>query len=105
MTLRIDSHQHFWRPARGDYRWLRADVPAIAPLVRDFLPQDLAPILAIALPRGSEADRGAGIRGVELARGSGRRPPTSECGIHEHEGQGPESWNDPPEPRDGSRPS
>ena len=46
MTLRIDSHQHFWRPARGDYRWLRADVPAIAPLVRDFLPQDLAPILA-----------------------------------------------------------
>jgi L-fuconolactonase len=46
MTLRIDSHQHFWRPARGDYRWLRADVPALASLVRDFLPEDLAPILA-----------------------------------------------------------
>ncbi|WP_307704214.1 amidohydrolase family protein [Variovorax paradoxus] len=45
MTTRIDSHQHFWRPARGDYTWLRADVPALAPLVRDFLPADLAPLL------------------------------------------------------------
>ncbi|MBT2336254.1 amidohydrolase family protein [Variovorax paradoxus] len=46
MTIRIDSHQHFWRPARGDYAWLRADVPALAPLVRNFLPEDLAPLLA-----------------------------------------------------------
>lgn len=45
MMARIDSHQHFWRPARGDYLWLRADVPAIAPLVRDFLPEHLAPLL------------------------------------------------------------
>ncbi|MDH6169809.1 L-fuconolactonase [Variovorax boronicumulans] len=45
MTQRIDSHQHFWRPARGDYAWLRADVPALAPLVRDFLPEHLAPLL------------------------------------------------------------
>ena len=44
-TLRIDSHQHFWRPARGDYAWLRADVPALAPLRRDFLPEELAPLL------------------------------------------------------------
>lgn len=43
--LRVDSHQHFWRPARGDYGWLRADVPALAPLHRDFLPDDLAPLL------------------------------------------------------------
>lgn len=42
---RIDSHQHFWRPARGDYTWLRVDQPALAPLVRDFLPGDLEPIL------------------------------------------------------------
>jgi len=46
MIQRIDSHQHFWRPARGDYRWLRADEPALAPLLRDFLPDDLAPLLA-----------------------------------------------------------
>ena len=45
MIQRIDSHQHFWRPARGDYTWLRADVPALAPLVRDFLPEHLAPAL------------------------------------------------------------
>ncbi|MDM0041357.1 amidohydrolase family protein [Variovorax sp. J22G21] len=45
MIRRIDSHQHFWRPARGDYAWLRADVPALAPLVRDFLPEHLAPTL------------------------------------------------------------
>lgn len=43
---RIDSHQHFWRPSRGDYGWLRADVPALAPLVRDFLPEHLVPLLA-----------------------------------------------------------
>jgi L-fuconolactonase len=42
---RTDSHQHFWRPSRGDYTWLRADVPALAPLVRDFLPPDLKPLM------------------------------------------------------------
>lgn len=35
----IDSHQHFWRVARGDYGWMGDHV---APLVRDFLPADLA---------------------------------------------------------------
>ncbi|XAH22608.1 amidohydrolase family protein [Xylophilus sp. GW821-FHT01B05] len=44
--MRIDSHQHFWCPSRGDYAWLRADVAALAPLVRDFLPEHLAPLLA-----------------------------------------------------------
>ncbi|NML45100.1 amidohydrolase family protein [Ramlibacter sp. G-1-2-2] len=42
---RIDAHQHFWRPARGDYGWLRADEPALAPLLREFLPEDLLPLL------------------------------------------------------------
>jgi L-fuconolactonase len=41
MTARIDSHQHFWRIARGDYGWLRADDPAVAKLMRDFLPANL----------------------------------------------------------------
>lgn len=42
--MRIDSHQHFWKLARGDYGWLtRVDHPKIA---RDFLPEDLAPLLA-----------------------------------------------------------
>ncbi|MCV6591977.1 MAG: amidohydrolase family protein [Silicimonas sp.] len=41
--MRIDSHQHFWRPERGDYGWL---TPELTGLYRDFLPKDLAPALA-----------------------------------------------------------
>jgi len=40
--IRIDAHQHFWKLARGDYGWL-SSYPKIA---RDFLPDDLAPLLA-----------------------------------------------------------
>lgn len=43
--LRIDAHQHFWRLTRGDYGWL---TPALGPIHRDFLPEDLAPLLASA---------------------------------------------------------
>ena len=39
---RIDSHQHFWLLSRGDYGWLTED---LAPLYRDFLPDDLTPHL------------------------------------------------------------
>ncbi len=39
---RIDAHQHFWRLERGDYGWL---TPELAPIYRDFLPEDLAPFL------------------------------------------------------------
>jgi L-fuconolactonase len=42
---RTDAHQHFWQPARGDYAWLRPDDPRVAPLVRDFMPDALAPLL------------------------------------------------------------
>ena len=38
----IDSHQHFWTPARGDYTWMPKDNPV---LNRQYLPADLAPIL------------------------------------------------------------
>lgn len=38
----IDAHQHFWRLDRGDYGWL---TPALAAIHRDFLPEDLAPML------------------------------------------------------------
>jgi L-fuconolactonase len=41
--LRVDAHQHFWRLARGDYGWLS---PKLAPLYRDFGPDELAPLLA-----------------------------------------------------------
>ena len=42
---RIDAHQHFWRRSRGDYTWLNESGGALAPLQRDFMPEDLAPAL------------------------------------------------------------
>src|SRR5512141_2232789 len=41
--MRIDSHQHFWKAGRGDYHWMSPNVPV---LCRDYLPDDLAPILS-----------------------------------------------------------
>ena len=38
---RIDAHQHYWDPARGDYGWLSPD---LEPLYRVFGPNDLAPL-------------------------------------------------------------
>ncbi len=39
---RIDAHQHFWVLARGDYDWL---TPELDRFYRDFLPEDLEPLL------------------------------------------------------------
>ena len=42
--LKIDAHHHFWQLSQPfDYRWL--DAPENAPIRRDFLPEDLAPLL------------------------------------------------------------
>ena len=35
----IDSHQHFWQPARGDYSWMPPDDPVLS---RPYAPADLA---------------------------------------------------------------
>lgn len=40
--MRIDAHQHFWRLERGDYGWLTPDLRG---LYRDFMPDDLIPLL------------------------------------------------------------
>jgi L-fuconolactonase len=37
----IDSHHHFWRVERGDYHWM----PDGGVLRRDYLPEDLRPLL------------------------------------------------------------
>src|SRR4051812_46291217 len=42
--MRVDAHQHFWRIDRGDYGWLTQE--AVPGLYRDYLPDDLAPLLA-----------------------------------------------------------
>jgi L-fuconolactonase len=43
--MKIDAHQHFWNPARGDYGWIPA---GDAVLDRAYGPADLAPHLARA---------------------------------------------------------
>jgi len=43
--MRVDSHQHFWLLARGDYGWLTSEVAAIH---RDHTPTDLEPLLRAA---------------------------------------------------------
>lgn len=41
--MRIDAHQHFWKYSPGEYGWINDEM---AVLKRDFLPGDLAPLLA-----------------------------------------------------------
>jgi L-fuconolactonase len=41
--MRIDSHQHFWRYSPTEHTWMTDEMAA---LKRDFLPQDLQPLLA-----------------------------------------------------------
>ena len=43
--MRIDSHHHCWKLARGDYDWIDDN---LTPLNRDFLPDHLQPILTDA---------------------------------------------------------
>lgn len=43
--MRIDAHQHYWQPARGDYDWMPQDDPVLA---RAYFPADLAPQIATA---------------------------------------------------------
>jgi L-fuconolactonase len=43
--VRIDAHVHFWRYDPAEYGWID---DALAPLARDFLPADLAPLAAAA---------------------------------------------------------
>src|SRR5260370_6758825 len=40
---RLDAHQHFWKYSPVDYGWINDKMAA---LKRDFLPRDLAPLLA-----------------------------------------------------------
>lgn len=41
--MKIDSHQHFWNPTRGDYGWM--DSEGAKPLRRTIMPKDLVPHL------------------------------------------------------------
>lgn len=50
--MRIDAHHHFWRYDAARYPWITA---AMTRLQRDYLPQDLAPLLAQRQLQGSIA--------------------------------------------------
>ena len=41
--MRIDSHQHFWHYNPAEHTWMSDEMAA---LKRDFLPEDLHPLLA-----------------------------------------------------------
>ena len=41
--MRIDAHQHFWHYSPTEHTWMTAEMDV---LKHDFLPQDLAPLLA-----------------------------------------------------------
>jgi L-fuconolactonase len=45
--IRVDAHHHVWRLDRGDYGWLQP-TPALAPICRDFLLEDLEPYLRVS---------------------------------------------------------
>ena len=42
MSMKIDAHQHFWKYNSTDYVWMS---DKHSPLKRDFLPEDLSPLL------------------------------------------------------------
>jgi L-fuconolactonase len=45
MAIRVDAHQHYWEPRRGDYAWMPLDDPVLA---HRYGPADLAPELVAA---------------------------------------------------------
>ena len=49
--MKIDAHQHFWNPARGDYGWMPEDNKI---LYRSYLQNDFCLLYTSPSPR----DRG-----------------------------------------------
>jgi L-fuconolactonase len=52
MTERIDAHHHLWRYSKEEYGWISGNM---APIARDFLPQDLQQVLTSSGVQGSIA--------------------------------------------------
>ena len=66
----VDAHHHVWRIARGDYAWMRPDMP----IYRDFSLDDLRPLLgdvtATVLVQAAATEAETGFM-LETARASG----------------------------------
>jgi L-fuconolactonase len=52
MIDRIDAHHHLWRYSKEEYGWIAGNM---APIARDFLPQDLQQVLTSSGMQGSIA--------------------------------------------------
>jgi L-fuconolactonase len=52
MIARIDAHHHLWRYSKEEYGWITGNM---APIARDFLPQDLQQVLSSSGIHGSIA--------------------------------------------------
>jgi L-fuconolactonase len=50
MIDRIDAHHHLWRYSKEEYGWIAGNM---APVARDFLPQDLQQVLSSSRMQGS----------------------------------------------------
>jgi L-fuconolactonase len=67
--MKVDAHQHFWNPARGDYYWMAGE--GAKPIRRTSMPKDLVPhlkahgidktVLVQAAPTVAETDYMLGI--------------------------------------------
>ena len=67
MSLEIDSHQHFWNPARGDYDWMPMDTPTLA---RKYAPSDLEPhLIANGIDQTVLAQAAASVEETEYMLG------------------------------------
>ena len=64
-NLKIDAHQHFWQPLRGDYDWMPQDNLI---LNRAYGPSDLKPSLERHGIDGTVRTDGSGPGRAELSR-------------------------------------
>ncbi|WP_312530250.1 amidohydrolase family protein [Paracoccus sp. (in: a-proteobacteria)] len=79
----IDAHCHFWSLARGDYGWLEGEGGPLAPIRRDFSPDDMpgtAPVIAVqAAPTTAETDFLLSLNHPRLAGVVGWVDLSSDC--------------------------
>jgi L-fuconolactonase len=72
--MRIDAHQHYWKIVRGDYFWMG---PHVASICRDYLPDDLGPLLVPHGFDGSVVVQAAStVAETEFLLGLGERNPS-----------------------------
>lgn len=65
--IRIDAHQHFWQPDRGDYGWIPKDDPVLA---RPYFPLDLkAHLDAVGIDRTVLVQAAASVNETEYLLG------------------------------------